>query len=95
MPLSTGVKDPLLAKALVLRQGDVRAAIVCCDLIGVPRAIALAARVLFDCTIYRDVLIVRFLYAFRDLFYLQRRLTPDGIADAARCPAGGWSLKVE
>jgi hypothetical protein len=42
--LSTGTKDPLLAKALVLRQGDVQAAIVCCDLIGVPRKVALAAR---------------------------------------------------
>ena len=31
--LSTGLKDPLHAKALVLRQGDAAAAIVCCDLI--------------------------------------------------------------
>ncbi len=31
--LSTGTKDPLHAKALVLRQGDTAAAIVCCDLI--------------------------------------------------------------
>lgn len=31
--LSTGTKDPLHAKALVLRQGDSSAAIVCCDLI--------------------------------------------------------------
>ncbi len=31
--LSTGTKDPLHAKALVLRQGDSAAAIVCCDLI--------------------------------------------------------------
>ena len=31
--LSTGRKDPLHAKALVLRQGDAAAAIVCCDLI--------------------------------------------------------------
>ena len=31
--LSTGTKDPLHAKALVLRQGDAAAAIVCCDLI--------------------------------------------------------------
>ncbi len=42
--LSTGTKDPLLAKALVLRQGDTQAAIVCCDLIGVPRKVALEAR---------------------------------------------------
>lgn len=32
--LSTGIHDPLLAKALVLRQGDRRAALVFCDLIG-------------------------------------------------------------
>jgi neutral ceramidase len=31
--LSTGTKDPLHAKALVLRQGDTAAAIICCDLI--------------------------------------------------------------
>lgn len=31
--LSTGRKDPLHAKAIVLRQGDSAAAIVCCDLI--------------------------------------------------------------
>ena len=31
--LSTGQKDPLHAKAIVLRQGDSAAAIVCCDLI--------------------------------------------------------------
>jgi len=31
--LSTGTKDPLHAKALVLRQGDSAAAIICCDLI--------------------------------------------------------------
>ena len=31
--LSTGMKDPLHAKALVLRQGDSAAAIICCDLI--------------------------------------------------------------
>jgi hypothetical protein len=42
--LSTGTKDPLLAKALVLRQGKTQAAIVCCDLIGVPRRVALKAR---------------------------------------------------
>ena len=32
--LSTGVLNPLHAKALVLRQGDTRAAMVFCDLIG-------------------------------------------------------------
>ncbi len=34
--LSTGTHDPLLAKVLVLRQGDCRVGLVCCDLIGVP-----------------------------------------------------------
>jgi hypothetical protein len=34
--LATGVKDPLKAKAIVLRQGDVQAALVFCDIIGVP-----------------------------------------------------------
>jgi len=33
---STGTHDPLLAKAVVLRQGDCRAALVFCDLIGIP-----------------------------------------------------------
>ena len=35
--LSTGVLNPLHAKALVLRQGDTRAAMVFCDLIGLSR----------------------------------------------------------
>ncbi len=34
--LSTGTHDPLLAKAIVLRQGSTQAAIVACDLIGLP-----------------------------------------------------------
>jgi len=33
---STGTHDPLQAKAMVLQQGDERAALVFCDLIGVP-----------------------------------------------------------
>jgi hypothetical protein len=33
--LSTGAKDPLHAKAIVFRQGDTKAALVVCDLIGV------------------------------------------------------------
>ncbi len=33
--LSTGTKDPLRAKSLVLKQGDVQVALVFCDLIGV------------------------------------------------------------
>ena len=37
--LNTGVKDPLHAKALVLRQGDTQAALVLCDLIGLPAEI--------------------------------------------------------
>lgn len=32
---STGVHDPLFAKALVLKQGDIRIALVFCDLIGI------------------------------------------------------------
>jgi hypothetical protein len=42
--LSTGVKDPLHAKAVVFQQGDTSAAFVFCDLVGVPRDIAGAAR---------------------------------------------------
>jgi hypothetical protein len=42
--VSTGVKDPLLAKAIVFEQGDTGAAMVFCDLIGVPREISAAAR---------------------------------------------------
>ncbi len=41
---STGVHDPLKAKALVLRQGDVTAAFVFCDLIAVPRSVSEPAR---------------------------------------------------
>jgi len=42
--LSTGTHDPLLAKAIVLRQGDRQAAIVICDLIGLPREMTLHVR---------------------------------------------------
>lgn len=42
--LATGVRDPLFAKALVLRQGDTAVALVCCDLIGIPRKVSHAAR---------------------------------------------------
>lgn len=38
------VRDPLQAKALVLRQGEIRAAFVLCDLVGVPAWIADGAR---------------------------------------------------
>ena len=37
--LSTGVKDPLKAKALVFRQGNTKIALVVCDLIGVPQSL--------------------------------------------------------
>jgi hypothetical protein len=42
--LATGVRDPLFAKALVLRQGESAVALVCCDLIGMPRTVSDAAR---------------------------------------------------
>ena len=42
--LATGVLNPLKAKALVLNQGDVRVAVVCCDLIGLARDVSARAR---------------------------------------------------
>lgn len=42
--LNTGTHDPLQAKAIVLRQGDVRGALVFCDLIGIPASISGPAR---------------------------------------------------
>ena len=42
--LNTGTHDPLLAKALVLRQGDEQAALVFCDLIGLSRDVSSCAR---------------------------------------------------
>jgi hypothetical protein len=42
--LNTGVKDPLHAKALVLRQGDTQAALVVCDLIGMTAEVTSRAR---------------------------------------------------
>jgi hypothetical protein len=42
--LSTGTKDPLFARAVVFQQGDVTAALVFCDVVGVPRTIAEPAR---------------------------------------------------
>jgi len=42
--LSTGVLNPLHAKALVLRQGDTRAAMVFCDIIGIPADVSKRAR---------------------------------------------------
>ena len=41
---STGVRDPLLARVIVLRQGDVQAALVFCDLIGISLSVAGAVR---------------------------------------------------
>ena len=42
--VNTGTHDPLLAKAVVFRQGDRRAALVFCDLIAVPAEVARQAR---------------------------------------------------
>jgi neutral ceramidase len=42
--LSTGVKDPLEAKALVFQQGNTRTALVVCDVIGVPEALTAEVR---------------------------------------------------
>lgn len=42
--LSTATHDPLLAKAMVLQQGDTKAAFVCCDLIGLTQSITDQAR---------------------------------------------------
>lgn len=42
--LNTGTHDPLLAKAVVFKQGDVKAAIVFCDLIGLGASLSAEAR---------------------------------------------------
>jgi hypothetical protein len=42
--LSTGVKDPLMAKALVFQQGDTKTALVVCDLLGVPQTLTREVR---------------------------------------------------
>jgi hypothetical protein len=42
--LSTGTKDPLNAKAIIFQQGDISAAIVFCDLVGIPRDLSARAR---------------------------------------------------
>jgi hypothetical protein len=42
--LSTGTKDPLQARAIAFRQGKESAALVFCDVVGLPVAIALPAR---------------------------------------------------
>src|ERR1700740_3400114 len=46
--LSTGVHDDLHAKAIVLSSGDQRAALVACDLIGIPPAVIEEARALIQ-----------------------------------------------
>ena len=42
--LSTGVKDPLYAKAIVFKQGGISAAIVFCDIIGISADLSQSAR---------------------------------------------------
>ena len=42
--LSTGIKDPLRAKAVVFQQGDESAALVFCDLVGMPRDVSTHVR---------------------------------------------------
>lgn len=42
--LSTGTKDPLQAKAIVFQQADVTAALVFCDLVGIPAELSQRAR---------------------------------------------------
>lgn len=42
--LSEGTRDPLLAKAIVFSQGDVVAALVCCDIIGIDPHISRESR---------------------------------------------------
>ena len=41
---STGVRDPIHAKAMVFRQGDEAAALIVCDIIGAPRALVTRIR---------------------------------------------------
>src|SRR5437868_15061798 len=42
--LSTGIKDPLYARAIVFQQGKESAALVFCDLVGIPAAQTTPAR---------------------------------------------------
>src|SRR5678815_2033774 len=44
--LSTGVHDPLKAKAIVMKQGDEQIALVYCDLVGVSLHVTTNARVM-------------------------------------------------
>src|SRR5829696_4747834 len=44
--LNTGTRDPLKGKALVFQQGTTRAALVVCDLIGMPQTLSSEVRAL-------------------------------------------------
>lgn len=46
--LATGQKDPLKAKAIVLEQGNMRTALVVCDLLGMPLAMSTEVRALAE-----------------------------------------------
>jgi neutral ceramidase len=46
--LNSGTHDPLLAKAVVVQQGDARAALVECDLVSMPADVASQARALAE-----------------------------------------------
>ena len=41
---STGIKDPLYAKAIVFKQGEIRGALVICSLLGIPRDLSRIVR---------------------------------------------------
>src|SRR2546430_5025239 len=45
---NTGTHDPLLAKAVVFQQGDVKAAIVECDLVSMPTEVSSRARAMAE-----------------------------------------------
>jgi hypothetical protein len=42
--VNTGTRDPLFAKAIVFRQGDRQAALVCCDLVAITEGVSHLAR---------------------------------------------------
>jgi hypothetical protein len=41
---STGIKDSLYAKAIVFKQGEIRGALVVCNLLGIPRDLSRIVR---------------------------------------------------
>src|SRR2546426_11338293 len=45
---NTGTHDPLLAKAVVFQQGQIRAALVECDVVGMPAEVSARARALAE-----------------------------------------------